>query len=114
MPIEVTPFGGLGKGKNPPTGQIIMRLTMDTDGRIEEGACLDGPNYTGIVLIECPISATETRLSLQHKKKFPPFWWGAKHQRAADMWLADKRMKIQIAHKNRQKKIQPSGLREDL
>jgi len=101
-----------------PTGQCIYRLTIESNGRISEGGCIEGPTSCGLKVYEIPLPAKPgeqkmTKLSMQFARvdyrKCPPFWWSGKLQRAAEMWLADKQMKLRIAYQNRQRKIAPTG-----
>ncbi len=96
---------------NGPTGQVIMKLTMEENGRITPGACVEGPKSCGIKIYEIPARG-ETKLSLQFAKRQPPLWWKPLHYRLAQRWMTDNQVRIMVAYKNRQTFVKPSGYLE--
>jgi hypothetical protein len=99
---------------NNPTGQVIARLTMSKNLRIDIGACLEGSYYCGIKVYEIPLppepgKKPQTKLSLHFAKKRPPMWWSPIHQQYVLAWLSDNQVKLIIAYKNRQQKVKPTG-----
>jgi len=109
--IDITPV-------QKPTGHVIARGTLESNGTITIGGCVETHYSAGFHIIEIPLTKEHTYLSFQwarpaYRDTSPP-WYKGKCKQLMKAWIAEHKVRANILYQQRQQKVVPSGRRADL
>jgi hypothetical protein len=97
-----------------PTGGVIAEFTIESNGNITWGGCMEGPTMCGMMVCNVPVTATQSMVECHWKRGRAPLWWNDKLQQLVESEMIKMKVRLKFALDRSQKYAIPSGRRTDL